>query len=146
MLGQLHSYRCTLPWFPADGNARQSCSILPNSRTSCGKITLTSKHLLPCAVSPARHLVAQGWDYHHESGQHFEVSIPLAKVVDPAGGVLLAWGMNGAELLPDHGYPVRRGGGRVAGEGRVVMCWFVVPAGPEMTKDLLGEACCRNHC
>jgi DMSO/TMAO reductase YedYZ molybdopterin-dependent catalytic subunit len=28
--------------------------------------------------------------------------------LDPTGGVALAWKMNGQELLPDHGYPVRK--------------------------------------
>lgn len=35
----------------------------------------------------------------------YEVSIPLAKALEP--GVLIAWGMNGAALTPDHGYPLR---------------------------------------
>lgn len=28
------------------------------------------------------------------------------QVLDVRGGVMLAWKMNGKELLPDHGYPV----------------------------------------
>jgi DMSO/TMAO reductase YedYZ molybdopterin-dependent catalytic subunit len=28
------------------------------------------------------------------------------QVLDVCGGVMLAWKMNGKELLPDHGYPV----------------------------------------
>ena len=54
----------------------------------------------------AAHVIAEGWDYHHESKNHFEISIPMDKVADPRGGVMLAWKMNGQELLPDHGYPV----------------------------------------
>jgi len=30
----------------------------------------------------------------------------LLQVLDVCGGVMLAWEMNGQELLPDHGYPV----------------------------------------
>ncbi|MCE9555945.1 MAG: sulfite oxidase [Planctomycetes bacterium] len=36
---------------------------------------------------------------------HFARSLPLAKAQEPQ--VLLAWKMNGEELTPDHGYPVR---------------------------------------
>lgn len=35
----------------------------------------------------------------------YEVSIPIAKALAPQ--VLVAWGMNGAALTPDHGYPLR---------------------------------------
>ncbi|WIA22344.1 hypothetical protein OEZ85_004658 [Tetradesmus obliquus] len=61
----------------------------------------------PSSCDSACHLVAEGWDFHAEGGKHFEVSIPLGKGMDPTGGVMLAWEMNGAPLLPDHGYPLR---------------------------------------
>jgi sulfite oxidase len=62
---------------------------------------------MPSSTESAQHLIAEGWDYHREGGKHFEVSIPLGKALDPTGGVMLAWDMNGQQLLPDHGYPVR---------------------------------------
>lgn len=73
---------CLLPWF------EQACC--------------------PCCAChiAAKHLIAEGWDYHLESGNHFEASIPLHKVLDPTGGVMLAWDMNGQPLMHDHGYPV----------------------------------------
>ena len=36
-----------------------------------------------------------------------KVSIPIHKALDPLGGVMLAYEMNGDELPPDHGYPLR---------------------------------------
>lgn len=38
---------------------------------------------------------------------HYAASIPLAKVMDPRGDVILAYEMNGQPLSRDHGYPVR---------------------------------------
>ncbi|WIA42809.1 hypothetical protein OEZ86_008743 [Tetradesmus obliquus] len=61
----------------------------------------------PSSCDAAQHLIAEGWDFHAEGGKHFEVSIPLGKALDPTGGVMVAWEMNGAPLLPDHGYPLR---------------------------------------
>ncbi|KAL3425158.1 oxidoreductase molybdopterin binding domain-containing protein [Phlyctema vagabunda] len=37
----------------------------------------------------------------------YAASIPMCKAIDPAGDVLLAFKMNGAELPRDHGYPLR---------------------------------------
>jgi len=37
----------------------------------------------------------------------YGASIPIAKAVDPQGDVLLAYKMNGVDLPPDHGYPLR---------------------------------------
>ena len=36
-----------------------------------------------------------------------KVSIPIHKALDPLGDVMLAYQMNGEELPPDHGYPLR---------------------------------------
>ncbi|WP_395696266.1 sulfite oxidase [Nocardioides sp.] len=58
----------------------------------------------PAAVS----VQATGLDPHYVSGgvDHGPVRrpFPIAKALDDA---LLAWGMNGEPLLPDHGYPLR---------------------------------------
>ncbi len=37
----------------------------------------------------------------------YGASIPIAKAVDPRGDVLLAYKMNGEQIPPDHGFPVR---------------------------------------
>jgi sulfite oxidase len=55
----------------------------------------------------AKHVVIEGLDYHHTTQKRFEISIPIRKAVDKLGHTLLAWKMNGEELLPDHGYPLR---------------------------------------
>ncbi|MCJ1296408.1 hypothetical protein MMC34_007974 [Xylographa carneopallida] len=39
--------------------------------------------------------------------ESYGASVPLAKVIDPRGDVLLACSMNGQDLPPDHGFPVR---------------------------------------
>ncbi|MCJ1377681.1 hypothetical protein MMC17_000777 [Xylographa soralifera] len=39
--------------------------------------------------------------------ESYGASIPLAKAIDPHGDVLLACLMNGQDLPPDHGYPIR---------------------------------------
>ncbi|MCJ1404958.1 hypothetical protein MMC11_008184 [Xylographa trunciseda] len=39
--------------------------------------------------------------------ESYGASIPLTKAIDPRGDVLLACTMNGQDLPPDHGYPVR---------------------------------------
>ncbi|OIW22706.1 hypothetical protein CONLIGDRAFT_564817, partial [Coniochaeta ligniaria NRRL 30616] len=48
-------------------------------------------------------------DHHVQfSGlEAYGASIPLATAIDPRGDVLLAFGMNGAPLPRDHGYPLR---------------------------------------
>jgi len=53
--------------------------------------------------SGAKHIVFEGID--HNGIEPFHESLPLAKALDP--DTILAWEMNGAILLPDHGYPVR---------------------------------------
>lgn len=55
---------------------------------------------------PAKYLRMTGHDMD-ETGAPFGVSIPLEKVIDPFGDVLLATHLNGELLTPDHGYPVR---------------------------------------
>ena len=39
--------------------------------------------------------------------ESYGASIPLPKAIDPRGDVLLACSMNGADLPPDHGFPIR---------------------------------------
>eukprot|EP00899_Mesostigma_viride_P022847 jgi/Mesvir1/3747/Mv15022-RA.1 len=42
-----------------------------------------------------------------EKGGPYRASIPLSHAMSPGGDVLLAYEMNGQELLPDHGHPLR---------------------------------------
>lgn len=42
-----------------------------------------------------------------KSNDDLEISIPIEKVLDPNGDVLLAWEMNGEQVPRDHGYPIR---------------------------------------
>ncbi len=49
-----------------------------------------------------------GW-LQHFCARHLQLALtawPVTQVLDVRGGVMLAWEMNGKELLPDHGYPV----------------------------------------
>jgi sulfite oxidase len=63
----------------------------------------------------AAHVAFAGLDQVEKRGERFPFggSIPLAKAlasdgwVGGPGGVLLAWEMNGAPLLPEHGFPLR---------------------------------------
>ena len=44
---------------------------------------------------------------HFVGAESYGASIPLTKAIDPRGDVLLACSMNGEDLPPDHGFPVR---------------------------------------
>ena len=44
---------------------------------------------------------------HFVGAESYGASIPLTKAIDPRGDVLLACSMNGEDLSPDHGFPVR---------------------------------------
>lgn len=44
---------------------------------------------------------------HFSAMEAYAASIPIRKAMDPYGDVLLAWGMNGEPLPPDHGFPLR---------------------------------------
>ncbi|XP_066564281.1 sulfite oxidase, mitochondrial [Amia ocellicauda] len=55
---------------------------------------------------PARHVQFEGLDVD-PVGTSYGASIPLGKAVSEEGDVLLAYEMNGEDLPPDHGYPVR---------------------------------------
>lgn len=44
---------------------------------------------------------------HFSGMEAYAASIPIRKATDPHGDVLLAWGMNGAPLPRDHGFPLR---------------------------------------
>lgn len=44
---------------------------------------------------------------HFSALEAYGASIPIKKAIDPQGDVLLAYGMNGAPLPPDHGFPLR---------------------------------------
>merc|ERR1719383_294370 len=42
-----------------------------------------------------------------ETGVPYAGVLPMEKVIDPFGDVILAYEMNGETLPPDHGYPLR---------------------------------------
>ncbi|OAP60729.1 hypothetical protein AYL99_05731 [Fonsecaea erecta] len=44
---------------------------------------------------------------HFVAAEAYGASIPIEKALDPRGDVMLAYGMNGKPLPPDHGYPLR---------------------------------------
>ena len=52
------------------------------------------------------HLIAIAYDADFQ-GKHYEVSIPMDKALDPKNEVTLAYEMNGLDIPPVHGYPVR---------------------------------------
>lgn len=53
------------------------------------------------------HIVFDGGDVEPGGGPAYGASIPARRALDPSNDVLIAWGMNGAPLPPDHGAPVR---------------------------------------
>ncbi|XP_012696563.1 sulfite oxidase, mitochondrial [Clupea harengus] len=60
----------------------------------------------PEVASKAQHVQFEGLD-RDVTGTTYGASIPLGKAVSEVGDVLLAYEMNGEEIPPDHGYPVR---------------------------------------
>ncbi|PRW45406.1 sulfite mitochondrial [Chlorella sorokiniana] len=93
------------PWNSGGmGNARWTGALLRDVLASLWPQELD---LVNPLNNRAKHVCFIGSDQHKETGIYYEGSIPLAKVLDPLGDVLLAYEMNGQELLPDHGYPVR---------------------------------------
>jgi len=53
-----------------------------------------------------QHCIFRGLD-GDGAGTFYEASVPMKKVMDQYGDVLLAFKMNGEEISRDHGYPVR---------------------------------------
>ena len=53
------------------------------------------------------HVHLEGLDNNPLTGEPYGGSIPAAKALSPSGDCLLAYEMNGVEIPPDHGYPVR---------------------------------------
>eukprot|EP01083_Nonionella_stella_P102327 290995_1 len=51
--------------------------------------------------------VFQALDMDPASGQMYQVSVPIQKVMDPNGDSILCYKMNGLDVHPDHGFPVR---------------------------------------
>ena len=45
--------------------------------------------------------------FQEEKGGPYKASLPLSHVSNPVNEVLLAYKMNGEELTPDHGFPLR---------------------------------------
>ncbi|XP_076124210.1 sulfite oxidase, mitochondrial [Alosa pseudoharengus] len=60
----------------------------------------------PEVAAKARHVQFEGLD-RDVTGTTYGASIPLVKAVSEIGDVLLAYEMNGEDIPPDHGYPVR---------------------------------------
>ncbi|KAI7842057.1 hypothetical protein COHA_004255 [Chlorella ohadii] len=86
------------------GNARWTGALLRDVLASLWPQELDVTNPLN---NRARHVCLIGADQHGETGTYYEGSTPLAKALDPLGDVLLAYEMNGKQLLPDHGYPLR---------------------------------------
>lgn len=59
------------------------------------------------AESGVAHVIFDGGDTEPGGGVAYGASIPARRALDPSADVLLAWGMNGAPLPPDHGAPLR---------------------------------------
>lgn len=59
------------------------------------------------AAAGVAHVIFDGGDAEPGGGPAYGASIPARRALDPAADVLLAWGMNGAPLPPDHGAPLR---------------------------------------
>ncbi|XP_052425254.1 sulfite oxidase, mitochondrial isoform X2 [Carassius gibelio] len=60
----------------------------------------------PEVAAKAKHVQFEGLD-RDVTGTAYGASIPLNKAVSEEGDVLLAYEMNGEDLPPDHGFPVR---------------------------------------
>jgi len=93
---RLHPRPVSQPWlFEAVGTARWHGTRLRPLLESAG------------LRSDALEVLFTGADRGLEGGeeQDYERSLPLAAALDE--DVLLAWGMNGAPLPPQHGYPLR---------------------------------------
>lgn len=54
-----------------------------------------------------KYIVFEALDVDPASGLPFQVSVPVEKVMDPHGDSMLCYKMNGEDLPPDHGFPVR---------------------------------------
>uniref|UniRef100_A0A2H1VZR0 sulfite oxidase n=1 Tax=Spodoptera frugiperda TaxID=7108 RepID=A0A2H1VZR0_SPOFR len=59
-----------------------------------------------CNNVAGKHVIFTGADID-ATGVNFSTSIPLEQALNPNNCILLATHMNGAELPPDHGYPLR---------------------------------------
>lgn len=53
------------------------------------------------------HVHLEGLDNNPLTGERYGGSIPATKAMSPTGDCLLAYEMNGVDIPPDHGYPVR---------------------------------------
>ena len=53
------------------------------------------------------HVHLEGLDNNPLTGERYGGSVPASKAMSPAGDCLLAYQMNGVDIPPDHGYPVR---------------------------------------
>lgn len=94
----------------AIGNARWSGVLLRDVLSDAGfdaaTATATTGQNSADGHVPVRHVQFEGLD-QDVTGMRYGASIPVEKVLSPAGDVLLAFEMNGQELPRDHGYPVR---------------------------------------
>ena len=57
-------------------------------------------------IGKGKHLIAFSLDADFQ-GKHFEVSIPIERALDPRNEIILAYELNGEDIPPEHGYPVR---------------------------------------
>ena len=86
------------PWAPgAIGNARWTGVALADVLRAAGASSGADMHV----PLDADDLVA----VEQGTPNRFGVSVPMAKALSPE--VLLAWAMNGEDLSPEHGYPLR---------------------------------------
>ncbi|XP_050506191.1 sulfite oxidase-like isoform X4 [Diabrotica virgifera virgifera] len=44
---------------------------------------------------------------YHSAGGPYVTGVPIQRVLNPKNNIMLCWEMNGQELTPDHGYPLR---------------------------------------
>ena len=92
------------------GNRRGELNIIDktlgtpwnNGAISNGKFTgIFLRDILPKNISDnIKYVNVKGYD-------DVEISLPIEKILDNNGDVLLAYKMNNQELLPDHGFPLR---------------------------------------
>lgn len=81
--------------------------------------------LIYCGVSPSTPKAEHVWFVGADDP--YDASIPFRKAIDEYGDVVLAYEMNGVEVPPDHGYPIRAvvpgtvGARNVKWVGRVVV-------------------------
>ena len=77
------------------------------------------------------HVHLEGLDSNPLTGERYGGSIPASKAMSPTGDCLLAYEMNGVDIPPDHGYPVRAIVPGVVGARNIKWLAAVVPSREE---------------